>query len=179
MQCVRTLQHLRARALRLKRIHVRRRITSKDLRYSLRSTWPEPWVSHCPWCRPLASLLFRQLGWLDRAAAPASLRVGSLSVPRCQLGQPPRRARQSLAQTAIWLTSNPSPDHHRCRHTLRIACNPLCHGPHRLVVRTSRRGRDNPGSTPGAVISPLPRVRPNSKNAPMPLRRRLGARQRY
>ena len=26
-------------------------------------------------------------------------------------------------------------------------------GPHRLVVRTSRRGRDNPGSTPGAVIS--------------------------
>ena len=26
------------------------------------------------------------------------------------------------------------------------------HGPHRLVVRTSRRGRDNPGSTPGAVI---------------------------
>ena len=25
--------------------------------------------------------------------------------------------------------------------------------PHRLVVRTSRCGRDNPGSTPGAVIS--------------------------
>ena len=25
-------------------------------------------------------------------------------------------------------------------------------GPHRLVARTSRRGRDNPGSTPGAVI---------------------------
>ena len=25
----------------------------------------------------------------------------------------------------------------------------LMHGPHRLVVRTSRRGRDNPGSTPG------------------------------
>ena len=25
-------------------------------------------------------------------------------------------------------------------------------GPHRLVVRTSRRGLDNPGSTPGAVI---------------------------
>ena len=25
-------------------------------------------------------------------------------------------------------------------------------GPHRLVVRTSRRGRDNPGSTPGVVI---------------------------
>ena len=24
-----------------------------------------------------------------------------------------------------------------------------CRGPHRLVVRTSRRGRDNPGSTPG------------------------------
>ena len=24
--------------------------------------------------------------------------------------------------------------------------------PHRLVVRTSRRGRDNPGSTPGAVM---------------------------
>ena len=23
------------------------------------------------------------------------------------------------------------------------------HGPHRLVVRTSRRGRDNPGPTPG------------------------------
>ena len=27
-----------------------------------------------------------------------------------------------------------------------------CRRPHRLVVRTSRRGRDNPGSTPGAVI---------------------------
>ena len=27
-------------------------------------------------------------------------------------------------------------------------------GPHRLVVRTSRRGRDNPGSTPGVVIAP-------------------------
>ena len=26
------------------------------------------------------------------------------------------------------------------------------HGPHRLVVRTSRCGRDNPGSTPGVVI---------------------------
>ena len=26
------------------------------------------------------------------------------------------------------------------------------HRPHRLVVRTSRRGRDNPGSTPGGVI---------------------------
>ena len=26
------------------------------------------------------------------------------------------------------------------------------HGPHRLVVRTSRCGRENPGSTPGAVI---------------------------
>ena len=26
------------------------------------------------------------------------------------------------------------------------------HGPHRLVVRTSRRGRDNPGSTPGVDI---------------------------
>ena len=25
--------------------------------------------------------------------------------------------------------------------------------PHRLVVRTSRRGRDNPGSTPGVDIS--------------------------
>ena len=25
-------------------------------------------------------------------------------------------------------------------------------GPHRLVVRTSRRGRDKPGSTPGAVL---------------------------
>ena len=25
-------------------------------------------------------------------------------------------------------------------------------GPHRLVVRTSRCGRDNPGSTPGAVM---------------------------
>ena len=47
------------------------------------------------------------------------------------------------------------------------------------MVRTSRRGRDNPGSTPGAVISPLPRARPNSKNAPMPLRRRLGACHRY
>ena len=32
------------------------------------------------------------------------------------------------------------------------------HGPHRLVVRTSRRGRDNPGSTPGVdilAIAPL------------------------
>ena len=32
------------------------------------------------------------------------------------------------------------------------------HGPHRLVVRTSRRGRDNPGSTPGVdilAITPL------------------------
>ena len=29
----------------------------------------------------------------------------------------------------------------------------LCaHGPHRLVVRTSRCGRDNPGSTPGVDI---------------------------
>ena len=30
----------------------------------------------------------------------------------------------------------------------------LPHGPHRLVVRTSRRGRDNPGSTPGVDIYP-------------------------
>ena len=29
-------------------------------------------------------------------------------------------------------------------------------GPHRLVVRTSRRGRDNPGSTPGVVKSFMP-----------------------
>ena len=37
----------------------------------------------------------------------------------------------------------------------RIEIQALCdhtHGPHRLVVRTSRCGRDNPGSTPGAVI---------------------------
>ena len=27
--------------------------------------------------------------------------------------------------------------------------------PYRLVVRTSRRGRDNPGSTPGVVITPF------------------------
>ena len=27
-----------------------------------------------------------------------------------------------------------------------------CRGPHRLVVRTSRCGRDNPGSTPGVDI---------------------------
>ena len=33
------------------------------------------------------------------------------------------------------------------------------HGPHRLVVRTSRRGRDNPGSTPGAVIAAAQLVR--------------------
>ena len=33
---------------------------------------------------------------------------------------------------------------------------PLWHGPHRLVVRTSRCGRDNPGSTPGVDIF-LPR----------------------
>ena len=32
----------------------------------------------------------------------------------------------------------------------------LAHGPHRLVVRTSRRGRDNPGSTPGAVSIEIP-----------------------
>ena len=30
-------------------------------------------------------------------------------------------------------------------------------GPHRLVVRTSRRGRDNPGATPGVdTLLPLP-----------------------
>ena len=34
------------------------------------------------------------------------------------------------------------------RRTLVIAH----HRPHRLVVRTSRRGRDNPGSTPGEDI---------------------------
>ena len=28
----------------------------------------------------------------------------------------------------------------------------IARGPHRLVVRTSRCGRDNPGSTPGVVI---------------------------
>ena len=39
-------------------------------------------------------------------------------------------------------------DWHRTRHL-----NVLDPGrPHRLVVRTSRCGRDNPGSTPGAVI---------------------------
>ena len=33
----------------------------------------------------------------------------------------------------------------------------LMQGPHRLVVRTSRRGRDNPGSTPGVdTLLPLP-----------------------
>ena len=31
-----------------------------------------------------------------------------------------------------------------------------CKSPYRLVVRTSRRGRDNPGSTPGAVICSMP-----------------------
>jgi hypothetical protein len=31
--------------------------------------------------------------------------------------------------------------------------------PHRLVVRTSRRGRDNPGSTPGVVIFDITRAR--------------------
>jgi hypothetical protein len=31
---------------------------------------------------------------------------------------------------------------------------PHGYGPHRLVVRTSRCGRDNPGLTPGAVIIP-------------------------
>ena len=35
-----------------------------------------------------------------------------------------------------------------------FAAKPQC--PHRLVVRTSRRGRDNPGSTPGVVKSLMP-----------------------
>ena len=34
----------------------------------------------------------------------------------------------------------------------RCLCSPCLQGPHRLVVRTSRRGRDNPGSTPGEVM---------------------------
>ena len=34
------------------------------------------------------------------------------------------------------------------------------HGPHRLVARTSRCGRDNPGSTPGVVIPCARRLLP-------------------
>ena len=41
----------------------------------------------------------------------------------------------------------------RIWHQWQIAMQ-LCCGPHRLVVRTSRRGRDNPGSTPGVDIFP-------------------------
>ena len=33
-----------------------------------------------------------------------------------------------------------------------------CQRPHRLVARMSRRGRDNPGSTPGVVIQMSPYV---------------------
>ena len=43
----------------------------------------------------------------------------------------------------------------------------LCsHCPYRLVVRTSRRGRDNPGSTPGEDISALRADRPHGTAAP-------------
>ena len=38
----------------------------------------------------------------------------------------------------------------QCRQIVAYAH--ICHGPHRLVVRTSRCGRDNPGSTPGVDI---------------------------
>ena len=50
-------------------------------------------------------------------------------------------------------------------------------GPHRLVVRTSRRGRDNPGSTPGVVM--LCNTKPSHCKAgqlgprPLPLRARV------
>ena len=37
--------------------------------------------------------------------------------------------------------------------------NDFIHGPHRLVVRTSRRGRDNPGSNPGVDMRPGSTVR--------------------
>ena len=38
----------------------------------------------------------------------------------------------------------------QCRQIVAYAH--ICHGPHRLVLRTSRCGRDNPGSTPGVDI---------------------------
>jgi hypothetical protein len=47
----------------------------------------------------------------------------------------------------------------------------LKQGPHRLVVRTSRRGRDNPGSTPGVDILQFSAVAPASLSC---ARARLG-----
>ena len=42
---------------------------------------------------------------------------------------------------------------HICRSAHDHLRNGHCNGLHRLVVRTSRWGRDNPGSTPGGDIS--------------------------
>ena len=38
------------------------------------------------------------------------------------------------------------------RYARYVSVSTFCMGPHRLVVRTSRCGRDNPGSTPGVDI---------------------------
>ena len=46
---------------------------------------------------------------------------------------------------------------------LSIKSTPPAKRPHRLVVRTSRCGRDNPGSTPGVVIFHLNTPNPVSR----------------
>ena len=55
----------------------------------------------------------------------------------CQKASTFRREQQGDAQQS------------RLSWTGCVQSQPHAQSPHRLVVRTSRRGRDNPGSTPG------------------------------
>ncbi len=66
---------------------------------------------------------------------------------------------QQVEFTPIFMTSNRErviasthPHDRACEHTALLERNPgheRHQSPHRLVVRTSRCGRDNPGSAPG------------------------------
>ena len=68
------------------------------------------------------------------AAPGESMSMASTESPRTTL------ACFGLSSLAFFLTA------------YNFHCNMAEHGPHRLVARTSRCGRDNPGSTPGVVI---------------------------
>ena len=60
-----------------------------------------------------------------------------------------------LDQTAKWMSLNHSKSEATTDCGLRALfwhCLSSRHGPHRLMVRTSRCGRGNPGSTPGGDI---------------------------
>ena len=92
-----------------------------------------------------------------RQCVPAAKEMNSKSIGLCPQGFESPRCRLHYLPFKITVNQRTAPavampELFCSRHAYKLELHLWRKSPYRLVVRTSRRGRDNPGSTPGEDI---------------------------